>query len=76
MLHSLTLVHTMGFAGYNASDWELTWRTSYIVGSDLAQLFDHPPAYCLNYSTAPKQPGRQAKTAASRADENWAPHAA
>lgn len=76
MLRSLTLVDTTGLPCYNASNLKLSWLTSYIVTIHFAQLYDHRRAYDLDCSTAPKQPGRQAKTAVSRADEIWAPYAA
>ena len=72
----VTLVHAKEFPGYNTFHSELTRRTFYIVRSHFAQLDDRPPAYHLDCFTASKQPGRRAKTAGSRADENRAPYAA
>ena len=71
----VTLVHAKGLPGYNTFYSELTRRTFYTVRSHFAQLDDRRPAYHLDCFTASKQPGRQAKTAGSRADENRTPYA-
>jgi hypothetical protein len=72
----VTLVHAKGIPGWNTFYSKLTRRTFYTVRSHFAQLDDRRPAYHLDCFTASKQPGRRAKTAGSRADENRTPYAA